>query len=132
VKRPGYVVLAAAVEAADLHRVLAEGNPRKYRYDLANSLGTQAELLAGAGRPSQALVATSEAAPSLAQAWHPGARPAGQEPDFDPAVLRTAYRADPATFLATWHAVTGTGTGPAALAHYSRRLSSLTARRQRQ
>jgi hypothetical protein len=49
-----------------------------------------------------------EASQSLARAWRLSGRIARHQPGFDPAVLRTVYHADPAGFLATWHAITGT------------------------
>jgi tetratricopeptide (TPR) repeat protein len=54
--------LAAAEEAVRIYRPLAASRPREYRYGLANSLGTQAELLSQAGQDREALAATSEAA----------------------------------------------------------------------
>jgi len=54
--------LAAAGECVRMGRALAAARPGKYRYDLASSLGTQAEVLSLAGQHHQALAATSEAA----------------------------------------------------------------------
>jgi tetratricopeptide (TPR) repeat protein len=48
-----------------------------------------------------------EAAQSLARAWRLAGRHPTRQPGFDPAALSSAYQADPAGFLATWHAITG-------------------------
>ena len=50
----------AAEEAVQLYRALTLSRPRRYKYRLANSLGTQAEALQHAGRSAEALAATSE------------------------------------------------------------------------
>jgi tetratricopeptide (TPR) repeat protein len=96
--RPGQA-LTATSEAAGLYQDMSPADHTAS--GAAEVLFLHGLLLCGASRHR-------EAARSLAQAWHLAARHAGHEPAFDPAVFRTAYHADPAAFLATWHAVTGT------------------------
>jgi tetratricopeptide (TPR) repeat protein len=69
--------LAAAEESVRLNRALTAARPKKYRYSLACSLGTQAELLTQAGRPDDALKSVSEAA-DLYRDVHPGNEDARQ------------------------------------------------------
>lgn len=62
--------LAAADESVRLNRALAAARPKKYRYSLACSLSTQAEVLTQAGRLDDALDSVSEAA-DIYQDVHP-------------------------------------------------------------
>jgi hypothetical protein len=92
------LALAAASEAADLYQGMLPAH--RSASGAIQVLLLHGQLLCEASRHR-------EAARSMARAWHLAARPAGPEPAFDRAVFRTAYHADPAAFLATWHAVTG-------------------------
>lgn len=91
--------LAAASEAAAHYQDMHPGD--RATSGAAEVLFLHGQLLCEASRHR-------EAAQSLARAWRLGGRIAEHQPGFDPAVLRTAYHADPAGFLATWHAITGT------------------------
>jgi len=95
--RPG-PALAAASEAAGHYQDM---HPADCAASAAEVLFLHGQLLCRASRHR-------EAAQSLARAWRLSGRITEHQPGFDPAVLRTAYQADPAGFLATWHAITGT------------------------
>lgn len=95
--RPGQA-LAAASEAAGHYQDMHPAD--RAASGAAEVLFLHGQLLCEASRHR-------EAAQSLARAWRLAGRYARHQPGFDPAVLRTAYHADPAGFLATWHATTG-------------------------
>jgi tetratricopeptide (TPR) repeat protein len=91
--------LAATTEAAVIYQdILAT--------DRAASAA--AEVLFLHGQLLARLSREREAAEPLARAWNLATRQDKQEPEFDRAVVETAYRADPARFLDTWRAETGT------------------------
>jgi tetratricopeptide (TPR) repeat protein len=73
----GEAALAAVEEAVRINRELAAARPRKYQHSLACTLCTQAELLALARRPGEALILASEAA-SLCQHEQPGSTAASE------------------------------------------------------
>lgn len=95
--RPGQA-LAAASEAAGHYQDMRPAD--RAASSAAEVLFLHGQLLCQASRHR-------EAALSLARAWQLAGRYARHQPGFDPAALRAAYQADPAGFLATWHAVTG-------------------------
>jgi tetratricopeptide (TPR) repeat protein len=96
--RPG-LALAAASEAAGHYQDMHPAD--RAASAAARVLFLHGQLLCEASRHR-------EATQSLARAWRLGGRIAEHQPGSDPAVLRTVYHADPAGFLATWHAITGT------------------------
>lgn len=69
--------LAAVDEAVRINRELVAARSRKYQHSLACTLSTQAELLALARRPAEALIPATEAA-NLCQHEQPGSRAASE------------------------------------------------------